>query len=62
MKRVRWTKEEKTSALRAFGLNIKEMKLPSFKEIQKAIDEHPILKGRTLPQIKTWLHNHLKRK
>lgn len=49
--------EEKAVALRIFKDNIENRKLTSFKEIQKAIANNPVLSGRTLPQIKTWVYN-----
>ena len=52
MTRKRWSNEEKGTALRLFGKNIRSRNLPSGKDIADAIMKNPVLKGRTPPQIK----------
>lgn len=59
-KRVRWTEDEKKTALSAFAQHMENYTLPSLKEIQEVKKKYISLARRTSPQIKTWLHNKLK--
>lgn len=60
--RRRWTPDETATALNEFEKNLKNKKLPSFKEIQEIKSKCPILSRRSSPQIKTWLHNQFKKR
>lgn len=58
--RNRWTRDEKRFVLNAFGHYIDSIdnKFPSFNEIGKLLKKYPdLLKQRSVPTIKTWLHN-----
>ncbi|XP_039304119.1 uncharacterized protein LOC113005529 isoform X2 [Solenopsis invicta] len=59
-KRVRWSQKEQDTALEAFANYMKNLKLPSLKEIQEVKKKYTCLAQRTSPQIKTWLHNKQK--
>ncbi|XP_077266022.1 uncharacterized protein LOC143899546 isoform X2 [Temnothorax americanus] len=61
-KRTRWNENEKTVVLTAFDEFMKGGKLPSLQAIHKVIKQNPCLINRSSPQIKTWLHNQLKKK
>lgn len=61
-KRVRWTIDEKQAALQAFAQHVKNHTLPSLKEIQEVKKKNKSLAQRSSPQIKTWIHNQLKKK
>jgi len=56
-KRTHWSDEEKDAALRAFTKHMENLTLPSSVEIQEIKKIYKSLACRTLPQIKTWLHN-----
>jgi len=60
-KRKRWSEDEKKVVLTAFGQVIKNGKLPSLKEIHEVIKQNPCIKHRSSSQVKTWLHNQLKK-
>jgi len=47
--------------LTAFDQVIRSGKLPSLKEIHEVIKQNPCIKNRSSPQVKTWLHNQLKK-
>lgn len=58
--RSRWTQNEKCIVIDAFGhyINSTDNKLPKFNEIGKLIKKHPDTLGRrSVPMIKTWIHN-----
>ncbi|XP_067214617.1 uncharacterized protein [Linepithema humile] len=59
-KRTRWSQKEKKTALETFSQYMKDLKLPSLREIQTIKKQYNILSNRTSPQIKTWLHNQQK--
>lgn len=46
--------------MKLFGKYIQSSHLPSSKDILAAIKEHKCLQRRTVPQIRTWLHNQRK--
>ncbi|KAF5307629.1 hypothetical protein FQR65_LT18374 [Abscondita terminalis] len=60
VKRRKWSEQEKCAVINEFKKKIKSKKLPSLQEAQIAIKNHPSLKGRTAPQLITWIHNHYK--
>jgi len=60
-KRIRWTEDEKQAALQAFARHVENRKLPSLKEIQEVKKKYNSLGRRTSPQIKTWIHNQIKK-
>ncbi|XP_020298571.1 uncharacterized protein LOC109862834 isoform X2 [Pseudomyrmex gracilis] len=60
-KRVRWTEDEKHTVLQAFARHIENHTLPSLHEIQEVKKGYVSLARRSLPQIKTWLHNQQKK-
>lgn len=62
VKRRRWSEVECRTALKLFGTNIRTGKLPSFEEIKKIKQEHGELNARSSPQIKTWIHNQIKKR
>ncbi|XP_029053550.2 uncharacterized protein LOC114881076 [Osmia bicornis bicornis] len=58
----RWSNMERTVTLSAFPEFLSNGKIPSGKELQKLIDDHSCLQGRTVPQLRTWLHTQKKNK
>ncbi|XP_011698855.1 PREDICTED: uncharacterized protein LOC105456481 [Wasmannia auropunctata] len=60
-KRTRWNEDEKMAVLKAFDENMRSGKLPSLREIHQVLKQNPCLKNRSSPQVKTWLHNQLKK-
>lgn len=62
VKRRRWSQKEITTTMKVFEKHLETGKLPSFKEIQNIKSQYPDLKNRSSPQIKTWLHNQIKKK
>jgi len=60
-KRKRRSEDEKKVVLTAIGQVIKNGKLPSLQEIHEVIKQNPCIKHRSSPQVKTWLHNQLKK-
>jgi len=60
--KIRWSKDERIAVLSFFHKNIDNKKLPSFKEINEVKLKYPVLKSRTNAQIKTWIHNQIKKK
>lgn len=58
-RRIRWTEEEKKTALFLFEKYINNFTLPSLKEITSRDN---ILKNRQPATIKTWLHNQIRAK
>ncbi|XP_029170147.1 uncharacterized protein LOC114939876 isoform X5 [Nylanderia fulva] len=59
-KRQRWTEKEKETVLQAFSTHMKNLTLPSLREIQETKKKYSCLFNRTSPQIKTWIHNKQK--
>ena len=59
-KRIRWSQKKKETAFQAFSQHMKELRLPSLKEIQNVKKRYIALAERTSPQIKTWLNNQQK--
>ncbi|XP_066599970.1 uncharacterized protein [Prorops nasuta] len=59
--RIRWTDEEKDTVLQFFQKYIERQKLPSFTEINNFKTKYPILKHRTVAQLKTWIHNQFRK-
>jgi len=57
---LRWSEEEKSDALNAFAHHMKNLTLPTLKEIQETKKKYTSLAKRTSPQMKTWLHNKQK--
>jgi len=57
---MRWTETEKETVLEAFAKHMKNLTLPSLREIQEMKKKYTLLAHRTSPQIKTWLHNKQK--
>jgi len=49
--KIRWSDEERRAVLSSFSTAIKNMKLPSFKEINEVKLKYPTLKNRTTAQI-----------
>lgn len=62
MNKIRWTEDERTAALSSFGSFIQNKKLPSFRQINEEKTKYSILKNRTNAQIKTWVHNQMRKK
>ncbi|XP_029156063.1 probable cyclin-dependent serine/threonine-protein kinase DDB_G0292550 [Nylanderia fulva] len=60
-RRIRWTSEEKQTALLLFETNINNSTLPSLKEIISKTRKN-ILKNRQPAAIKTWIHNQFRNK
>lgn len=60
-KRKRWNESEKNVVLTAFGEIIKNEKLSSLQAIHEVIKKNHCLRYRSSPQVKTWLHNQLKK-
>ncbi|XP_029171228.1 uncharacterized protein LOC114940661 isoform X2 [Nylanderia fulva] len=60
-RRIRWTSEEKQTALLLFETNINNSTLPSLKEIISKTHKN-ILKNRQPAAIKTWIHNQFRNK
>ncbi|XP_015437863.1 PREDICTED: uncharacterized protein LOC107193007, partial [Dufourea novaeangliae] len=60
--RKRWSTSEKDICMGIFGSNIHKGVLPSFKEINQVKQQYPVLKLRTPAQIKTWIHNQIRKK
>lgn len=58
----RWTDAERSIVLTSFQPNLDVGRLPSGAEMQKLIDNHDCLKGRTVPQLRTWLHTQKNKK
>ncbi|XP_071647548.1 uncharacterized protein [Temnothorax longispinosus] len=59
-KRQRWTHEETETALRVFAIHMKNLTLPTFREIQEVKKNYSCLSHRTSPQIKAWINNKQK--
>ncbi|KAL3276329.1 hypothetical protein HHI36_024421 [Cryptolaemus montrouzieri] len=57
--RRRWSVTEKKIISEIFRKNIEEQRLPSFNEISDAVGKHAELSERSIPQIKTWIHNQI---
>lgn len=51
-----WSDEARSTVLQAFGKQLENGKMPSGKEMQHLIDHNDCLKGRSVPQMRTWLH------
>ncbi|XP_029158334.1 uncharacterized protein LOC114945545 [Nylanderia fulva] len=56
-KRKRWTQKEIQIILTDFSQEIEKSRLPSGRDIETLRQKHSCLQKRTVPQIKTWLHN-----
>ncbi|XP_044762003.1 uncharacterized protein LOC123319204 [Coccinella septempunctata] len=61
VKRRKWTNEETQTVLREFKENMDSGKLPSFKEIEEVKLRCTELSARSSPQIKTWIHNQIRK-
>ncbi|XP_063978984.1 uncharacterized protein LOC135163468 [Diachasmimorpha longicaudata] len=59
--RIRWTDEQRTLVLAAFSKSLEVGKIPSGAEMQALIYCNACLKGRTVPQIRCWLHTQSKK-
>ncbi|XP_029170011.1 uncharacterized protein LOC114939768 [Nylanderia fulva] len=59
--KIRWTDDERTIVLSSFQPAIKNKKLPSLREINEIKIKYPVLKARTSAQIKSWLHNQIRK-
>lgn len=61
-KRVRWTQEECDTILTAFKQEVTEQRLPSGKQMVEIKMKNKCLSRRTIPQIRSWIHNQISRK
>jgi len=52
--------KKKEAVLEAFAKHMKNLTLPSLREIQEMKKKYTLLIHRTSPQIKTWFHNKQK--
>ncbi|KAG5865632.1 hypothetical protein JTB14_034609 [Gonioctena quinquepunctata] len=57
-----WGTPERHAAIRLFDGYLTTEKLPTTREIGKAIQDCPELRNRTIPQIKIWISNRKKSK
>ncbi|XP_063978674.1 uncharacterized protein LOC135163296 isoform X1 [Diachasmimorpha longicaudata] len=56
-----WSSEEKNTVLSAFANQLEAGKVPSGKDMQQFIDSNICMRGRTVPQLRTWLHTQKKK-
>lgn len=61
VKRVHWTQEERDVVLETFKNQLQTDTLITGKEMQNLISSTPCLGGRTVPQMRIWLHTHKKK-
>lgn len=61
IKRRSWTPNEKSTVFRVFKQTLSTGKLPSLNKCQEAILFNKELQDRSPVQLKTWLHNQLKK-
>lgn len=61
VKRRTWSTPEKHTMHTIFKNYIKNQKIPSTEECLDVINQYPDLKGRSVPQIKLWIVNYIKR-
>lgn len=61
-KRVRWTKEESNVILTAFKKEIIQHRLPSGKQMVELKMKNKCLNRRSVPQIRSWIHNQISKK
>ncbi|CAD6214274.1 GSCOCG00011147001-RA-CDS, partial [Cotesia congregata] len=56
-----WTDEAKSTVLSAFKRHLENGNVPSGKEMQELINTHDCFKGRSVPQMRSWLHTYKKK-
>ncbi|XP_053990174.1 uncharacterized protein LOC128882563 [Hylaeus volcanicus] len=61
-KRRLWTIEEQTALLTRFKKEVQNSRLPSGIDITDCIQRDPRLSRRSVPQIRSWLHNIIRGK
>jgi len=54
--------DERAIIYKEFDSFLLNSKLPSTKDILRVKLNNPILKDRSVAQIRTWVHNHISRK
>ncbi|XP_063993690.1 uncharacterized protein LOC135171231 isoform X2 [Diachasmimorpha longicaudata] len=57
----RWSENQRKTVLSTFRKKLAAGKIPTGIEMQKVIDSSPCLKGRTVPQLRSWLHTQKKK-
>ncbi|KYM98504.1 hypothetical protein ALC62_10782, partial [Cyphomyrmex costatus] len=61
-KRIRWTQEECDVVMTSFRQEIKERRLPSGKQMIEIKMRNECLRRRSIPQIRSWIHNQISKK
>ncbi|XP_039311762.1 uncharacterized protein LOC113005580 [Solenopsis invicta] len=61
-KRIRWTEEECNVINTSFKQEISERRLPSRKQMVEAKMRNKCLSRRSVPQIRSWIHNQIFKK
>lgn len=61
-KRVRWTQTECNAIITAFKREMSEKCLPSGKQLIEVKMKNKCLSRRSIPQIRSWIHNQITRK
>jgi len=61
-KRTRWSEDKRAIIYKEFDSFLLNSKLPSTKDILSVKLNNPILKDRSVAQIRTWVHNHISKK
>lgn len=56
----KWDPASRAAVMNKFGPLLLDSKIPSTHQIQDLISRTPCLRNRTVPQIRTWLHNKKK--
>lgn len=56
-----WNDDERAVVLSAFGRQLENGKIPTGQEMENLIASNDCLKGRTVPQMRTWLHTYKKK-
>jgi len=58
-RRVRWSVDERSIIYKEFQSVLIKSKLPSTKDISHVKSNNPVLKNRSVAQIRTWIHNYI---